>query len=171
MVGPNHGMKPAMACAVAEAKAARRSRVSCREGHPFSVQHRVLEFLLLSQRGSLVVSQMNIQGIDYFNEITTQDHFVAKMVFNNNGAFIFSAKQEHRNAKLPNMSYEDNYKGNALAAMLEPGTIEIRYHEGFPDEEVAAIVGRLLKQESLAVMRSWKVTYQGRDISTSQHGI
>ncbi len=66
--------------------------------------------------------------------------------------------------KAEGISYEDNYNGDAMAAMLMAGVIEIRYHKAFTDAEVSRIVGRLLQQPKLAFMSDWRVTYQGRPV-------
>ncbi len=89
------------------------------------------------------------------------------MVFNEHGAMIFPTTEQHRDVKGPGLSYEDDYKGNALAAMLMPGCIEIRYHRDHSDDRVARIVGQLLKQEQLAFMVDWHATYQGRPLSVA----
>ena len=51
--------------------------------------------------------------------------------------------------------------------MLRPGRIEIRYHRGFTDRQVARIVAVLLEHPDLAFMRDWTVTYQGRSLAVS----
>lgn len=48
------------------------------------------------------------------------------------------------------VSYEDDRRGNALAAMLALGRIEIRYHREFSDGRV----------ERLVSTRGWVVTYR-----------
>ena len=84
------------------------------------------------------------------------------MVFNEAGAIFFPANLQHRDQKAAQISYEDDYAGNALAAMLAPGRVEIRYHKNFSDERVTQIVRNLMTEPSLAFMRGWQVTYQGR---------
>lgn len=96
---------------------------------------------------------------------SSQPGFSAKMVFNKNGALIFPATQQHREMKAENISYDDNYKGNALAAMLSRGLIEIRFHKSFSDAAVARLVSSLLQTPEMAFMKGWRVTYQGRPIS------
>ena len=54
--------------------------------------------------------------------------------------------------------------GNALAAMLRPCEIEVRFHQAFDDREVARIIARLLAQPQLASLASAQVTYQGRPL-------
>jgi len=68
----------------------------------------------------------------------------AKMVFNQHGAVVFPAQLEHRTMKTGDISYEDAYKGNALAAIVTREAIEIRYHQSFTDSEVASIARKLL---------------------------
>ena len=106
-----------------------------------------------------------LSGTDFIKGLAEQDGFSAKMVFNDKGAVLFPSSQQHRDNKGPGISYEDDYKGNALAAMLSPGKIEIRYHKGFSDERVTNALRDLLGTPELAWMRGWSVTYQGRVLS------
>ena len=110
---------------------------------------------------------MHFHGLDLISQLTTHDHYQAKMVFNAHGAIFFPATQEHRDQSGPNISYADNYKGNALAAMISPGKIEVRYHQGFTDDQVSKILSDLLKHPDLACLIPCKATYQGRAIQTS----
>ncbi len=89
------------------------------------------------------------------------------MIFNAHGAIIFSVKQEHRNQKAEFIFYEDNYKGNAMAAMLAPNKIEVRYHQAFSDKQVARIISTLKDHPELNFMVDWQATYQGRPLDLS----
>jgi hypothetical protein len=60
-----------------------------------------------------------------------------KLVFNSRGAIFFPVDQQHRDQKAPGISYEDDHAGNALAAILSPGRIEIRRHSDFSDAAIA----------------------------------
>lgn len=108
---------------------------------------------------------MFLLGADFLKSLVVQGGFEAKMVLNAKGAIFFAVNQQHRSQKVEGISYEDNYKGNALAAMLTPGKVEIRYHKDFSDERVATIMRALLAQPALSFMREWQVTYQGRRLS------
>lgn len=88
-----------------------------------------------------------------------------KMVFNQHGAILFPSGRQHRDMKLEGISYEDNYAGNALAAMVRKDAIEIRYHKGFDDAVVARIVRDALAQPALRSLARARVTYQGRGVS------
>jgi hypothetical protein len=107
---------------------------------------------------------MFLSGVEFLESLASQAGFSAKMVFNENGAMFFASSLQHRDQKGPQISYEDNYAGNALAAMLAPGHIEIRYPQRFTDRRVADIIETLLAEPLLGFMRGWEVTYQGRTL-------
>lgn len=79
---------------------------------------------------------------------------------------FFPVTSEHRDQSGPNISYADNYKGNALAGMISPDRIEIRYHQDFIDEQVSEILSRILSHEQLACIAKYEALYQGRQIRT-----
>ena len=108
---------------------------------------------------------MTLYGVEYLARISRRDHYSAKMVFNSTGALFFPVSQEHSHAKADGISYKDNYEGNALAAMIAPRRIEIRYHDSFTDAQVAEIIRDLLREPERAFMKEWIVTYQGRKLS------
>jgi hypothetical protein len=107
---------------------------------------------------------MFLSRVEFLETITKQAGFSAKVVLNEAGALFFPSHIQHREQKGPAISYEDDYAGNALAAMLSPGRIEIRYHRDFGDARVANLVRALLSEQRLAFMRGWQVTYQGRTL-------
>ena len=108
---------------------------------------------------------MNVRGADYFKEVSEHPYFSAKMVFNEAGAILFPITAEHCDQKAAGISYEDDYKGNALAAMLGPGKIEVSYHKRFSDHRVAAILRALGVLPELDWIRRCKIQYQGRTIT------
>ncbi|MBI1191484.1 MAG: hypothetical protein GC200_12485 [Tepidisphaera sp.] len=95
----------------------------------------------------------------------TSQVFSLKMVFNASGAIFLPVKEQHRDHKAPGISYEDDYKGDAMAAMLKPGAIEIRFHKRYTDQAVARILKSLLATPELAPMVGWAITYQGRPLT------
>ena len=108
---------------------------------------------------------MVLIGVEFMLSLVEEDHFSAKMVFNDKGAIFFRVNQQHCYQKAEGISYKDNYEGNALAAMLAAGKVEIRYHQQFSDNRVASIMASLMEQPRLSFMKGWKVTYQGRVLS------
>ena len=107
---------------------------------------------------------MLLIGVDPLATLVRQGEFSAKMVCNERGAIFFPTKLQHCDQKAEGFSYEDNYAGNALATMLAPGRIEIRFHWDFADRRVAELVGRLLAEPSLNSLAGCQVTYQGRPL-------
>lgn len=107
---------------------------------------------------------MQVIGVEYLTSIVGEKSFSAKMVFNDRGAIFFSVDRQHRDMNADGISYKDDYKGNALAAMLGPGRIEVRFHKAFTDAAVARIITVLLDQPTLSFLREWRVTYQGRPV-------
>lgn len=107
---------------------------------------------------------MLLLGLDFLEAQLRQPGFSAKAVLNERGVIFFAVHREHRDQKTEGISYADDYAGNALAAMLAPGRIEIRFHRAFNDARVAALVRDLLADPRLAGLRAWVVTYQGRTL-------
>jgi hypothetical protein len=107
---------------------------------------------------------MHLQGIEYIQEEAAKPYFTAKMVFNAKGAIFFPVTREHRDMTGPDIRYRDNYLGNALAAMLAPDKIEIRFHQSYKDDQVVRIINSLKQQPDLSFLADWQVTYQGRQL-------
>lgn len=104
---------------------------------------------------------MNIVGEALVKESLRQPGYFFKAILNDSGAAFFSGKTEHRTVKVAGLSYEDDYKGNAMAAVITDGRIEIRNHAGFSPGRVGAIVRELLAQPQLQGLKGFAVTYQG----------
>jgi hypothetical protein len=75
------------------------------------------------------------------------------------------ADSQHRDSKAEGISYEENYKGNALAAMLAPGRIEVRFHAAYTPDEVAGFLAGAFSTPELAELRAWSVTYKGKPLN------
>ncbi len=105
---------------------------------------------------------MIVQGGEHIEDVIAGRAYDAKMVFNDRGAIVFPATRQHRDMKAEGISYEDDYRGNALAAMLRRDAIEIRFHRDYDDQAVARIVSQLLAMPELACLARAQVTYQGR---------
>jgi len=57
---------------------------------------------------------------------------------------FFSALTQHRDVKREGLSYEDDYKGNAMAVVIKPNKIEVRFHSEFDDLQVKRIFKEVL---------------------------
>jgi len=84
-----------------------------------------------------------------------------KAVLNETGIIIFSATAQHSTMKQPGISYEDDYRGSALAAILNGTKCEIRWHRDFTLERVKAIWKTLLQHSELSPLIQLRVSYQG----------
>ncbi len=90
-----------------------------------------------------------------------------KVLLNEARIAFFGSGQQHSSVKLLGLSYEDDYKGNALAGTFRPGRVDIRFHQDFSDERVWRIWQvwkRLCAKNGLAHLESWEVYYQGRKL-------
>lgn len=59
-----------------------------------------------------------------------------KFLLNDSAIAFFPAAQQHRDIKLEGLSYEDDYRGKALAGLATADHVEIRFHSAFSDERV-----------------------------------
>jgi hypothetical protein len=107
---------------------------------------------------------MQIFGAELIQTLIGQPNFEAKCVFNESGMGFFAASQQHKSMKFSGVSYEDDYKGNALAAMIKPGCLEVRYHKDFSDDRVRSIWSLARAEPAAAFLHNWRIVYQGRAI-------
>jgi hypothetical protein len=108
---------------------------------------------------------MTVEGAQLLADVAAARTPEAKAVFNEHGIIVFPRSVEHRTMKREGISYEDDYAGNALAAMIRPGAFEIRFHKSYSDRRVAQIVGVIAAETGFEVLSAWHVTYQGRPLS------
>jgi hypothetical protein len=113
---------------------------------------------------------MLLVGLEHLFALVEGTAFEGKVVINERGAVFGPVFTQHRDLKAQGISYADDYKGNALAAMLAPGKIEVRFHKDLTDEEVARLIRALSSEPRLSFLRQWRATYQGRrlDIGSEQ---
>jgi len=88
-----------------------------------------------------------------------------KFILNETGIHFFSAAQQHRETKSPGLSYEDDYRGNAVAGLVMPGKVEIRFHKAFSDERIRAVWGSVLSKPEIAPAKLGSLYYQGRELA------
>jgi hypothetical protein len=108
---------------------------------------------------------MRVVGANYVHQLVDGTTPSIKMVFNTSRAILFPASEQHRDQKSAGLFYEDDYRGNALAAVLFNGQIKVRYHRAFTDAQVTQLIGLLAEQPELGILRDWCILYQGRELS------
>jgi hypothetical protein len=85
-----------------------------------------------------------------------------KFILNDAGIVFFPATQQHRDVKMPGLSYEDDYRGNAVAGLITRAHVEIRFHTAFSDERIRALWARVLMLPEIAKAGLGPLFYQGR---------
>lgn len=110
---------------------------------------------------------MKISGLDSL-EMHGQSNFEKKVVVNERAALIFPCSFEHRDMKVDGLSYEDDYNGNALAAMLRPNQIEFRFHLSFSNSRVLAIGSSFFELAKQYLSSPFTIYYQGKNIGVIQ---
>ena len=110
---------------------------------------------------------MILVGVEHLLALANGAVFDGKMVINARGAVFGPVSTQHRELRADGITYADEYKGTALAAMLAPGSIELRFHAAFTDAEVAELIRTLANEPELGFLARWRVTYQGRTLDVS----
>ncbi|MBI4861298.1 MAG: hypothetical protein HY815_13730 [Candidatus Riflebacteria bacterium] len=85
-----------------------------------------------------------------------------KAVFNERGIVVAPGSSQHNTLRAPGICYEHDHKGNALAAMIYAGRLEIRGHSAFPPERVRGLLVRISRLPGLVALRGLEVLYRGQ---------
>src|SRR5262245_3643107 len=88
-----------------------------------------------------------------------------KFLLNDSAIVFFPSAQQHREIKFEGLSYEDDYRGNALAGLVTPDHVEIRFHSGFSDAHVRSIWSRVMTVPEIANAGLGTLYYQGRELT------
>ncbi|HEV7556913.1 MAG TPA: hypothetical protein VGO00_15710 [Kofleriaceae bacterium] len=103
-----------------------------------------------------------VLGLEHLVALADGTAFEAKMVINERGAVFGPVSTQHRDLRAEGIVYADDYKGNAVAAMLAPDKIEVRFHKAFTDDDLVRLIRALAAEPDLGFIRRWRATYQGR---------
>ena len=99
------------------------------------------------------------------SELLEHAQGTVKFILNDSGIYFFPAAQQHRDTKAHGLSYEDEYRGNAVAGLVMPGRVEIRFHKAFSDERIRSLWRGVLASPELAKARLGQLYYQGREMA------
>ncbi len=105
---------------------------------------------------------MKVSGLQSISPHLGAEGYFVKCVLNSSAAVFFPGTIQHRDMKQEAVSYEDDYRGNAMAATITPGTIDVRFHQTFSDGAVKEIFDRLLALPEMSWAKGFTVRYQGR---------
>ena len=95
-------------------------------------------------------------------EVLANAHYQFKAIFNGRGIIFLPMSRQHSETKAEGISYDDGATGNALAAVISPGQINIRNHPRFTAERVKLILEEFFHDGRLEALRGFTVTYQGK---------
>ena len=98
-------------------------------------------------------------------ELLTEKGRFLKFILNDSAIVFFPGTQQHRDIKMAGLSYEDDYRGNAVAGLVTSGRVEIRFHSAFSDERLRSLWSRVLAVPEVARAGLGSVYYQGRELS------
>jgi hypothetical protein len=107
---------------------------------------------------------MIIVGVQLIEGSTDQNQQSGKLILNEKAIIFFPSSQQHKDIKLHGLSYDDDYRGNAVAATFSFGRIDIRFHEQFSSERVRTLWLEVISDERISFLQNWQVYYQGRRI-------
>ncbi len=107
---------------------------------------------------------MRVIGWGRVERLLADSHYQFKVILNEHGAIFLPVSEQHRDATAEGISYRDNYQGNALAAVVTSGLIEVRYHAAFDDARVRGVITVLVAEPQLSALAGFRVTYQGRQL-------
>ena len=107
---------------------------------------------------------MFIHGTETLEIELAKIGYFFKAIANSHSIVFFPGSIQHREVKLAGLSYEDDYQGNAMACIIKPGSIEIRYHADYSDAEVGRIFRQVLADPAVQGLKGFVVTYQGRSV-------
>ena len=88
---------------------------------------------------------MNVLGMSTIAEDITREGYFVKCIVTKTVVLFFPGTIQHREMKQGGASYEDDYRGNAMAATITPGRIDVRFHEAYSDQAVEDIFRTLLQ--------------------------
>ena len=107
---------------------------------------------------------MKALGIESITQEIAAEGYFVKCIVNSSAAIPLPGTIQHRDVKREGVSYEDDYRGNAMAVTITPGKIDIRFHQNYPDDAMRTIFEGLLWLSDMSWATGFTVRYQGRNL-------
>ena len=95
-------------------------------------------------------------------ELLKESRGSLKFILNNSAIAFFPTAQEHRSIKTHGLSYEDDYRGNAVGGLISPERVEIRFHSAYSETHIRTLWARVLAVPDIAQAALGPPYYQGR---------
>jgi hypothetical protein len=105
---------------------------------------------------------VTVLGLNSIAPAIAAEGYFVKAIVNSTAAVFFPGTIQHRDIKRDGVSYEDDYRGNALAATITPGMIDVRFHKEYADALVKSLFDQLLALPEMQWAAGFMVRYQGR---------
>ena len=105
---------------------------------------------------------MQVYGLEEVSQELAQTGYFVKCLLNREALLLFSSLIQHRDVTRHGLSYEDDYRGNAMAGIVKPGKIEVRFHAAFEDVIVKSLFSELFCMPEMNWASNKIVEYQGR---------
>lgn len=109
---------------------------------------------------------MRILNIELLQSALKAEFPRLKFIANEDAVLFFPESQQHRAAKAQGLSYEDDYRGNAVAGIIGGEQVEIRFHAAFSDNRILNLWTLLLvtAQKLDIHLTGFPLHYQGRKL-------
>ena len=102
---------------------------------------------------------MEVLGLETIALELEQPSFLVKCLLSEKTVAFFPATSQHVNVRIAGLRYEEESKGNALAATVAPRRFGVRLHAKFSAEVVGRIVHQMLERDDMIWARAIPVYY------------
>ncbi len=101
---------------------------------------------------------------ELFREALANKGASVKFILNDSAIVFLPVTQQHRDFKIHGVSYEDDYRGNAVAGLITAAGVEIRFHKAYSAERISLIWSKVKALLEPSDSRLNRLFYQGREV-------
>jgi len=109
---------------------------------------------------------LEVLGLETIAAELSQPSFLVKCLLSEKAIVFIPATNQHTDVRIAGLRYEDESKGNALAATLTPRRFGIRLHSKFAPQLVGRIVHQLLERDDMIWARQIPVFYGDQNLGS-----
>jgi hypothetical protein len=109
---------------------------------------------------------LEVLGLETIASELEQPSFLVKCLLSEKSVAFFPATSQHVDVRFAGLRYEEESKGNALAATVAPRRFGIRLHAKFSVEVVGRIVHQLLGRDDMIWARAIPVFYGNQKLDS-----
>jgi hypothetical protein len=108
---------------------------------------------------------VEVIGLESIATDLSQPIFLVKCLLSEKTVVFFPASTQHADVRVAGLRYEDESKGNALAATMTSKRFGIRLHAKFSAAAVARIVQQLLERDDMLSAKETPVFYGSQNLA------